>query len=73
MSEDPHPTGPVRLRATWIVEYDAHHDDYATEGTPITPAEMAKMDEACDDCVSLMADGSHISFVVAPVGTQSKS
>ena len=59
--------GAIKLRATWTVEYDAHRDDYAEDGAAITAREMAEMDNVCDDCISLMADGTTVSFRVEPV------
>lgn len=59
----------VRLRATWVVEYDADPRDYAPNGRPdlcVTPQVMADMDGDIEDVVSLMADGDHVRFTVVP-------
>jgi hypothetical protein len=59
----------VRLRATWVVGYDADPADYAPNGRPdlcVTPQVMADMDGDIEDVVSLMADADHVRFTVTP-------
>lgn len=55
----------VRLRATWVVEYDANPEDYVHVGAE-SPQEMAEVD-ATDDPVGLMADAETVSFTVEAV------
>jgi hypothetical protein len=57
----------VRLRATWVVEYDANPADYPPEfgqETMPTPQQMATMDSDPESVESLMACGEWVSFRV---------
>lgn len=52
----------VRMRATWVVEYDADPQYYGTDD----PVKMAAIDAETDDVVSFMADADTQSFTVEP-------
>jgi hypothetical protein len=56
----------VRLRATWIVEYDADPKNYDGVLSSITPQEMARIDSLIDDVVGFMSDADDVSFKVEP-------
>jgi hypothetical protein len=53
----------VRMRATWVVEYDADIEAYGADDA----LDAALMDEDGDDPIALMADGETVRFVVEPI------